>query len=105
MAVGRNRGRVVVRPSAVRLVAAVAAGMVVASCSASGRATKTALPSAAPGVGSTAGAFRAVSYGGVQVEVPADWPVLGGNDAPVCPASSPTHPTVYLGIQPEAGIS
>lgn len=46
-----------------------------------------------------------VSLNGVQVTVPTSWPVLGGNNTPICEGNWPANPTVYLGVQPEAGIS
>lgn len=47
---------------------------------------------------------KTISFHGVQMQVPAAWPVMGGNNTPVCNASWPTTPTVFIGIQPEAGI-
>ncbi len=57
-----------------------------------------------PGIPPGAG-LQKVSLNGVQVAVPAAWPVLGGNNTPICDGNWPANPTVYLGVQPEAGIS
>ncbi|MDE3206270.1 MAG: hypothetical protein KGQ66_18840 [Acidobacteriota bacterium] len=49
--------------------------------------------------------MQEVGLNGIQVAVPAAWPVLGGNNTPICDGSWPANPTVYLGVQPEASIS
>lgn len=83
------------------LVAALVAG-----CSAGASTTRTASggPTAATDPHPSATTKR-VSFNGVQVEVPASWPVLGGNKTPLCEGSWPATATVFVGLQPEQGIS
>ncbi len=57
-------------------------------------------PLVRPGIG-----MQDVTLNGVQLSVPAAWPVLGGNNTPLCGGNWPANPTVYLGVQPEASIS
>jgi hypothetical protein len=50
------------------------------------------------------GGSRVISYQGVQIHLPAGWPVMDGNKTPLCSSPWSAEPTVYVGIQPLASV-
>jgi len=89
--------------AAVRLLALVAAPCLAVACSAGSghpaqrRAAHNARQAAAAGKRGAAARTRLVSYRGVQVDVPASWPVVDGMHTAGCGEPFPGKPTAYVG--------
>lgn len=93
----RNRRRAVAFAGVVVTVAIV--GIVVASRDDTTSGVANVAPTTGQPPTTVARGFKVVSYGGVQVEVPAGWPVVDGMHTGFCEGAFPELPTAFIGPQ------